>query len=158
MRTAFLLVMLLGMGQATAGCTGAQDACTRIGCLDGVSVVLTGLATKVAAQLPVTVKVCAGSSCRSFRIDHTSAAPTCTSVDGGTTQCSIDGMGTVVLTTLPLPAGTTGGATVAVHATVTDKKGTALFDSTVMTTITQSQPNGPGCDPICHGAQVAFAP
>lgn len=157
MRTTTLVLMVCGMALGAEGCTGTQS-CTLLACLDGVSVVLTGVATKLAADLPVTVEVCVGTDGSSFRIDHTNAAPICTALSGGTTLCSIDGAGTMVLTTLPLPAGTAGGASVPVHATVTDAMGASLFDQTVTATITTSQPNGPGCDPICHGAHVAFTP
>lgn len=157
MKTFLFLLPALAAGAAAPGCVTAHD-CTLIGCSDGVGVVLTGLATKVATSLPVTLEVCADASCVSFRLDKTGAAPTCTGLSAGNILCAIDGQGTVVLTTVPLPTGTTGGTVVALHASAKNKGGTSLFDATQMVTIVASQPNGPDCGPACYGGEATFTP
>src|ERR1700744_2553127 len=101
---------LLGLGAALAalplaGCS-STSACADLECSDAASVTLTGLATQLAADLPVTVTVCLADACTSFRIDHTGQAPICTALTTGAGLCTIDGEGNVVLTALPLPTGT----------------------------------------------------
>ena len=53
----------------------------------------------------------------------------------GATLCTIDGEGTVVLTTVPLPAGLDGGVSVPVEASVTNAMGTSLYESKAMVTL-----------------------
>jgi hypothetical protein len=151
MRAALPLLAL-----AFSGCQSSQE-CTLVGCQDGVGVTLSGIATKLASNLPVTLTVCLDASCSAFKLNHTGQAPTCTSLSAGNTLCTIDGEGTVVLTTIPLPPGAAGGATLTVHATATDGMGATVLDQTQMVTVTESQPNGPGCGPTCLGAEATFS-
>ena len=154
MRASLLVVFLLSA--LAAGCSSRGD-CATVDCLDGASVLVTGAAVKYASNLPVTLQVCVGSACSSFQLERTGAAPVCTAQTAGTSICTIDEMGTVVLTALPFPPGTAAGASVAIHATVTDEYG-SLYDSTQTVTVVASQPDGPSCTPICDGAEASFAP
>lgn len=159
MKTMSTLPLMLALATAlTATDCSSPQVCSLLACENGVSVVLTRAAVKLAADLPVTLKVCVEASCSSFTIVHTGAAPVCTSVGSGTPLCTIDGEGTVVVTTVPLPAGLDGGASVPVHATVTDSMGGSVFDATEMVTLAATQPNGPGCGPGCLEAEAAFTP
>jgi hypothetical protein len=150
MRAAPLLFLLLS---PLAACS--RD-CPLVDCLDGANVLVTGAAVTFTDDLPVTLQVCVGSACSSFRLDHTGAAPVCTALTGGTTICTIDEMGTVVLTALPFPAGTVAGAAVAIHATVTEGTGT-LFDSTQTVPVSASS-SDPGCTSGCDSAEASFTP
>jgi hypothetical protein len=150
--------LLLALALASvSGCQSSQD-CTLIGCQDGVGVTLTGLAAKPGLSLPVTLNVCLDATCSTFKLNHTGQAPTCTSMSAGNTLCTIDGQGTVVLTTLPVPPGTAGGAALTVHATATDSMGATVLDQSQMVTVVESQPNGPSCGPACLGAEATFSP
>lgn len=148
--------LLLALAVAAASCA-SPSVCGLLACENGVSVVLTRAAVKFAADLPVTVKACVETSCSSFTIQHTGTAPLCTSLDSGTTLCSIDSDGTVVLTTVPLPTGLDAGASVPVHATVTSASGASLYDSTEMVSLTLTQP-GADCKPACLEAEAPFTP
>lgn len=150
-----IFLAALGLWTVGSGCAEVHE-CTLIGCADGVGVTLDGLATKLATSLPATLQVCIDATCSSFRLDHTGAAPACTSLSAGNTLCSVDGQGTIVLRTLPLPTGTADGATVTVHATATGKNSNVLYDQSTPVKIVASHPNGPDCEPTCHGGQATF--
>ena len=147
---------LIALAFAAASCS-SPSICGLLTCENGVSVILTRAAVTFAADLPVTVKACVETSCSSFTIQHTGTAPLCTSLDSGTTLCSIDGDGTVVLTTVPLPTGLDAGASVPVHATVTSAAGASLYDSTEMVSVASMQP-GANCEPACLEAEASFTP
>jgi hypothetical protein len=152
--------MLAGVALAAAsalapGC-GSAASCGVVGCLDGIDVVLSSIAATYVSDLPITVKACVSGACSSFRLDKTGGAPACTALSGGTATCSIDGMGTLVLSTLALPAGVAGGASVTVDVTVTTSSDT-LFHGTQNATVTSTEPNGPGCG-TCSSASAAFTP
>lgn len=154
MKARLIPVVSLLLASLAPACETLHE-CTLIGCSDGVGMTLPALATTYSGNLPLTIDACLGAECSVFRIDHTGAAPVCTSMSAGNTLCTIDGMGTVVLTKLPLPTGATDGP-LPVHVTVTDKSGATIADGTATVTITPSQPNGPDCEPTCHEGQVSL--
>ena len=80
---AAILAVTSGLAGAFAGCSSSTTACGDLECSDAANVTLTGLATQLAADLPVTVTVCLADACTSFRIDHTGAAPICTALTTG---------------------------------------------------------------------------
>jgi hypothetical protein len=153
---AALLLPVLAIAQAAAGCQSTESACTLVACQDGVGVTLGGVAAKLAPSLPVTLTVCLDTSCSSFKLNHTGQAPTCTALSAGDTLCSIDGEGTVALTTLPLPPGTAPGASLVVLVTAADGMGNSLLSEMQSVTIVETQPNGPDCAPTCLGAHATF--
>jgi hypothetical protein len=157
MKKTSTLLLIMALAAALGSCS-SPSVCTLIACENGVSVVLTGAAVKFAADLPVTVKACVETSCSSFTIQPTGTSPICTSLDSGATLCTIDGEGTVVLTTVPLPAGLDGGVSVPVEASVTNAMGTSLFDGKDMVTLVATQPAGPNCGPPCLEAEAPFTP
>jgi hypothetical protein len=153
-----ILTFALGVAAAGPGCA-SNAGCPVLDCESGVGVIVNALVPKVSSSLPVTLKVCLDTTCSSFQLKATGgmAPPECTDPPGSNALCSIDGEGTLVLTTLPLPSGTGGGAVISVHATVTDKDGGVLFDGTTPVTVTTSQPAGPSCA-SCEGGQAVFTP
>jgi len=153
-----ILLFALGLALAAPGCASAAG-CPISDCSNGVGVILNELIPKISASLPVTLEVCLDTACSSFQLTVTggSAAPMCADPPGSNVECTIDGEGTLVLTTLPLPDGTAAGAVISVHATAKDKYGTTLFDGTTPVTVTSSQPDGPSC-PSCEGGQAVFTP
>ena len=150
------LLLALVLAPLAPGCGGGQS-CTLLGCSDGVGVTLPVFAAAHAMSLPLTLSVCLGSECSTFQIDATGVAPVCYVKSAGNVLCTIDGQGTVVLKSIPLPAGTADGAMVPVHVTATDKTGTKVADGTQTVTIATLQPNGPTCDPTCHSAEVTIS-
>ncbi len=156
MRATPLLFLLVAALAPAAGCSSRD--CTPVACLEGVDVTLTGAALAFAADLPVTLEACVGSACSSFSLEKTGAAPLCAAQNGAASLCTIDNMGTVVLTALPFPAGTAAGASVAVHVTATDGTGPALFDGTQPATVTASQLGASACQPTCETAEASFTP
>jgi hypothetical protein len=137
-----------------SGCGSSTSSCDIVGCLGGVHVTMTDLATKYSDDLPLTVMVCVADECSSYRLEMTGQAPACVSLSGGTSTCTLDGMGSLVLSGLPLSSVSAGK--VSVEAKVSDDK-QALYDSTVTTSVTESQPDGPSCG-TCTSAGVAFSP
>ncbi len=154
MRAASPRSLVLLATLALAGCSSRD--CADVDCLDGAGVLFTGAAKTFSDDLPVTLTVCIGSACSSFRLEETGQAPVCTTVTGGTSICTIDDLGTVVLTALPFPAGTAAGALLPIHATVTDETGT-LYDSTQTVAVT-APAETPGCVSTCDSAEASFTP
>jgi len=149
MRAAPLLLLLSALAPTLGGCSSRDGA--DVDCLQGASVLLTDAAVTYVSDLPITIEVCVGSACSSFEIEHTGQAPVCVAQSAGTSICTIDEMGTVVLTALPLPAGTAAGASLPIHATLSTSGG-KVYDSTHTVTVTSSQPDG------CDGAETSFTP
>ncbi len=149
------LLPLLSLALLPPGCSGTSQDCTLIGCAGGVDVDLEGFTTTHASELPEMITACVGSVCETFEVSATGQAPICSSQALGMATCTIDGEGNVVLTALPLPEGTAGGATVSVHVTATGKTG-PVADMTEGVMITESQPNGPMCGPTCLSGHVTL--
>jgi hypothetical protein len=146
-----LVVALAGI--LLSGC-GSSTSCDVVGCLGGVHVTMSNLATTFSDDLPLTVSVCVGGACSSYRVEMTGQAPACVSLSGGTSTCTLDGMGSLVLSGLPLAAAS--GGTVSIEAKVTDDE-QSLYDSTVTASVTENEPDGPSCG-TCASAAAAFSP
>ncbi len=147
---------MLGAALALSGCSSSQD-CDVVACLNAVHVVVAALSDKLADDLPYTLEVCVGgTSCSSFRFEATGGGnpPECTSLAAGTSTCTIDGMGNVVLSGLEI-AGESNGS-VSVHATVTSSSKGVLFDSTQMDPVDTSE-LAPGCG-TCKSVSAEFTP
>jgi hypothetical protein len=153
-----IFTVAFGLALAAPGCASSAG-CPVLDCESGVGVIVDALIPKVSSSLPVTLEVCLDTTCSAFQLTATGGAapPECTDPPGSNALCSIDGEGTLILTTLPLPDGTAAGAVISVHATVTNKDGDSLFDGTTPVTVTASHPAGPSC-PSCEGGQAVFTP
>jgi hypothetical protein len=147
------LASLLGL--LVPACRAGSD-CTLLACASGVDVALHTFAVTHAGDLPLTLSVCVGSACDAFQVSSSLSGAVCTS-SANNVLCTIDGLGTVVLTELPIPDGTADGTSLPVHVVASNKQGTVIADATQPVTIALSQPNGPGCDPTCHGGQVTLS-
>jgi hypothetical protein len=165
------LVCLGACGSGTP--SGAPKACTEIGCIDQFSATLatadgalpsgtqtltvTADGTTVTCSFSLPLATGAGSvpSCPSALQLQIRQASTCMTTDDGTAKtrsCTpVAGQFSEVLTLVGTPA--------MVHVTQTSADAT-LVDQTVTPTYTKTQPNGPGCDPICSqaGSALVLAP
>ena len=143
---------------SVSGCSGEQ-ACTDIGCVDGVSIKLTNLASKYSAQLPLTVKVCTGpggASCVTATVKpQTGQSPICEEPTS-TVPCFVGPDGSLEMNQ-PVTASDIASGKIDVHVTVTDAMSMMLFDQTMTGMLKSSTPNGASCPPLCHQATVVFA-
>jgi hypothetical protein len=161
------LVLLVGCGKGALG--GGARACTDIGCLDQftatlaradgalpsgaqtLTVTASGATTTCSFTLPLASPSGGSVDCPSGFQLFVLPAQSCTSTnDGGvaTLSCTpIAGQFTEQLTILGTPT--------TVHVTQTSN-GATLLDQTVAPPYKTSQPNGPGCDPICSQGSGTF--
>ena len=150
-----LLAALVAAGLTTSSCESAQE-CDLDGCEDGVNITVANMLATIGTDLPVTVQACVGAACTSFQLAKTGATPACTQLDAQNALCSFDGQGTLVLTSVPLPAGAEAGAMLAVHVTVTDKNDASLFDGTQMVPVTALTQGSGSCGTTCDRAVASF--
>lgn len=140
---------------AMAGCSDGGSGCTT--CAAGsMTVSLTAVATTYASHLPLSIKLCVAGACSSFKIVATGQAPVCDSESGGDEVCSIDGMGSIVVSSLPLPDTATPGSSVTVSATLTDEDGIAFNGSQAVTVMAAAVEAGE-CG-SCTSAGAVFDP
>jgi hypothetical protein len=155
MKLYFLLTFASLLGCAVSGCN-VGFACTEIGCNDGVTVALPGLATKSMA-LPLSIEVCAGSgNCVTAELTKPAAGFACEVKTGAApASCSVTTGGDVSVF-VGLPSGADATAAINVTAKVTDSASAKVLDTSKSVTPIESTPNGDGCEPTCHGATVSL--
>jgi hypothetical protein len=134
-----LVLVAPGATSPFAGCAGDDGAggraCTEIGCNDGVTFALSPGAIQPAGR--VVAKACVGGRCTTHRFD-----PDAFAQPGGV---RIDAW----LPPETLDAGRSHTASLTIRAgqdTIVELERTVELE--------RSQPNGPGCPPICHNATV----
>jgi len=161
------LVLLVGCGKGAPG--GGAHACTEIGCVDQFTATLARAdGTLPAGAQTVTVTADGATATCSFTLPPASPgggsvdcpsgfqlfvlpAQSCTSTNDGSVEtqtCTpVAGRFSEQLTILGTPA--------TVHV-MQMSNGTTLLDQTLAPPYTKTQPNGPGCDPICSQGSGAF--
>src|SRR5690242_7097861 len=86
-------IALCAAALVSAGCR-----CTEVSCYSGINLQVGGLRAAVSAgskTFPLTVKVCADSSCQDLTITNMGGTELCESSHSGT-ECSVDGDGALV--------------------------------------------------------------
>jgi hypothetical protein len=178
MRTLGLIAALLGIGFVWGGCFDPFDplsghACTDIGCIDQFHV-------RVAnpdGSFPAGTHVLEVTTADGVQRSCTFALPPQT-VDGGAILSPLCPTGLQVFND-PLQTCTTSSSSTSmsqscapIAGTVQERitvdgtsatlrlrqtvDGVVVFDRTVMPIYDVSQPNGPGCEPICHQASAEW--
>jgi len=162
---ALLPLAILGLSSfAACGGVGGEQACTDIGCVDGVTLKLPRLASKYMTALPLTVKVCTGaggSTCVTSTVRaQAGQGPICEAPVMAGVSCIVGGLPELdVEIVVPPSAAEIAAGKLDVHVTVTDAMNMMVFDQTMSgVAIKTSTPNGASCPPTCHQATVAFTP
>ncbi|MFO0755793.1 MAG: hypothetical protein U0359_04850 [Byssovorax sp.] len=162
MKTLFLALSraLLLLTPMLAACDGVSFACTEIGCADQLSVNLGPIGNKFASKLPITISTCIDSKgCEGFVVEVSGGALTCRP-DGGETlgSCSIDDKGNVTVSPGIAAGGALDTGDHQVSVTLEDKDGMQVGTASGTATLTESRPNGQGCEPVCVQGSVTLAP
>jgi hypothetical protein len=170
--------MVLGLAVTMAACSqteglfGGAHACTDIGCRDGLTVQVTGadgdfragthtlevtadgLAATCTFPMPPAATsggAVQGPSCPASVMVSIVPATTCTESRGpndvSQTCTPIPGQHTEMITVYGTPSA------VQLRQTV---DGAVVFDRQLTPAYRTSQPNGPGCEPICRQASEAW--
>ena len=156
--------LLLATFAVVSACAPAatSHSCTLVGCEDGVSVDVGPLATRFGDKLPLAVHVCVDAVCDDVTI---ASANDChrTAMTGPSGPVP-----PLVILCVPgssggiaLRASVTGGLTSGSHVvavTIAGGDGTGLYSHADTVTLTESRPNGPTCDPVCHQGSVVMHP
>lgn len=158
MKTFLLAFFVMGLGCAVSGCNGVFG-CTEVGCSDGASVSLLGMAEKYAGSSPLTVKMCVdGSTCVTAHVILASGALSCKIVEDISMPCTINTNTKDVNIAVLLDGKLSEKEQVTLSVLVTDGANAKLFEGDKSVELTDSQPNGAGCDPICRQGSVSFTP
>ncbi|MEP7126152.1 MAG: hypothetical protein ABJE95_34785 [Byssovorax sp.] len=149
-------VSLLGYGAS-----GCSFGCTLVGCRSGadasVTAVLTGLATKAAGAMPLSIKVCVDTAtCATAELTESGGVVSCDIKSGGS-FASCFALDSDVQFVVILDEATGGKASVMVSATVTDSASAKVIDASKSAPLQTSAPNGESCGPTCHDGTVSFS-
>jgi hypothetical protein len=137
----------------------SRKMCTLIGCGDILVVTLDGLLTSTAPSLPLTFSVCLDDRpCELFWVGASPEGPVCT-VQNPDSEL-IYGCSTfnnkLRLNLLVGEDDAFDGAQPSVRLTAQMQDGSQVFTGEEKGSLTSRQPNGPGCEPICHQGGVTF--
>ena len=146
-----LAALALGVALVWAVAPAGQNrSCDAIGCSSQVSF---HLSADLEAGVAYTVEACADDHCR----QHTLTVPEDRSA-GVAARAVTDGLGLDTdrdAITLTLPDGTDWSGTHAVTLRVVTSDGDPVTHMTDDVEFERTQPNGPGCPPVCWLAEVA---
>ena len=139
-----------------------SSSCTEIGCADGVSLELAGVASKYATSLPLAVHVCVDATCIDYQLARgTDGTVACNRAPAAaytstTTTCSLRSDGVLDVEFVDTAGAFASGSHVL--AVSLKSAGGIVYEHAEMLTMKTSQPNGPGCEPTCYRAEVSLTP
>ena len=153
MRTSIIVLAALALGVALVWAVapvGRRTSCTEIGCSSQVSF---RLAADLRAGVSYTVEACADDLCHSETLTVSDDRSAGVAASVGAEGLRLDTDRDVI--TLQLPGDSDWSGTHAVSLRVVGGDGGTVTDVTQDDVgFERSQPNGPGCPPICWSADV----
>lgn len=153
----FFVLMLAFLSFVPAA--DASQACTRIGCVNGLNMRLPANMEWLPGSYVFTATTEAGV----MRCSGDLPLPPC-GEDDGSLRCTDDRLRVMESgCALPADAHSFGpiiqieGSPTHIRLMVT-RNGTTIVDQSFAPQYKTSRPNGPQCDPVCHSASVDIAP
>jgi hypothetical protein len=135
-------------------------SCTAIGCNDGITIDL-GPRAAYGSSATLNVHVCIDSTCGDTVVTATATGTDCQlkGAGGPTTPPLLlmcQPVSNLVITASVTASFGSGSHLVAVS--VSDASGTVVFTHSDTVGTTSTQPNGMGCEPVCHQGNVSMHP